>query len=386
MNGGVCVANRQERAQGSIMLAEYEDAIRDTDVLPENDPKPVLMGLYGEVGGIMSTTKKHVREAEAYPGYRRAAEEEFGDALWYLSAYCRRLHFSLNEIFRDATQGPEFRSECAASDFASGPVAYIAVPASSMSIDEALFRLGIAAADLLALRDDAAAVKASLREFARSYLDALHASKLSFSDVVLMNITKTQGAFLPPIEAELPVFDADFDEEERIPSTFRIQINQRHTGRSYLRWNNVFIGDPLTDNISDPDGYRFHNVFHLAHAAILHWSPVFRGLIKQKRKSNEPYDEKEDGGRAIVIEEGLTAWIFSRAKELNFFEGQDRISFGMLKIIQDFTAGYEVSQCPLKLWERAILDGYSVFRSIRDAQGGWVIGDRSTRNIRYEPL
>ena len=29
-------------------------------------------------------------------------------------------------------------------------------------------------------------------------------------------------------------------------------------------------------------------------------------------------DEAQDGGRAIVVEEGLTAWIFSRAKELNF--------------------------------------------------------------------
>ena len=58
----------------------------------------------------------------------------------------------------------------------------------------------------------------------------------------------------------------------------------------------------------------------------------------------------------------------------------------MLKTIQDFTAGYEVSQCPLKLWERAILDGYNVFRKVRDAQGGWVVGDRKTRTIQYEPL
>jgi hypothetical protein len=43
--------------------------------------------------------------------------------------------------------------------------------------------------------------------------------------------------------------------------------------------NGVFIGDPLTDNIRDPDGYRFHDVFHFARAAILHWSPTFRALI-----------------------------------------------------------------------------------------------------------
>jgi hypothetical protein len=49
-------------------------------------------------------------------------------------------------------------------------------------------------------------------------------------------------------------------------------------------------------------------------------------------------------------------------------------------------AGYEVSRCPLKLWERAILDGYSVFRQIHAANGGWIIGDRALRTIGYAPL
>jgi hypothetical protein len=148
----------------------------------------------------------------------------------------------------------------------------------------------------------------------------------------------------------------------------------------------VFIGDPLTDNISDPDGYRFHDVFHFSYAAILHWSPVTRSLIKHKRKSKPTYDEEQDGGRAIVVEEGLTAWIFSRAKELNFFENQDKISLGMLKTIAQFVSGYEVEKCPLKLWEKAILQGYSVFRQIKGAQGGWIVGDRVLRTISYEAL
>ena len=58
----------------------------------------------------------------------------------------------------------------------------------------------------------------------------------------------------------------------------------------------------------------------------------------------------------------------------------------MLKTIGEFVAGYEVEKCPLKLWERAILDGYAVFRQLRAAQGGWIIGDRTHRTIRYEPL
>jgi len=37
-------------------------------------------------------------------------------------------------------------------------------------------------------------------------------------------------------------------------------------------------------------------------------------------------------------------------KDLNYFEGHERIAYGILKTIQEFTLGYEVSRCPLKLW------------------------------------
>ena len=150
--------------------------------------------------------------------------------------------------------------------------------------------------------------------------------------------------------------------------------------------NGVFIGDPLTDNILDPDDYRFHDVFHFAHAAILHWSPTFRALIKHKRKSNPKVDEAQDGGRAVVVEEGLTAWIFARAKELNYFDGQKRLSFELLKTVQQFVTGYEVAACPLSLWEIAILRGYDVFRQVRAHQGGTIVCDRTRRTIDYQQL
>jgi hypothetical protein len=119
----------------------------------------------------------------------------------------------------------------------------------------------------------------------------------------------------------------------------------------------------------------------------LHWSPTFRALIKHKRKSDPKVDEEQDGGRAIVVEEGLTAWIFSRAKQLEFFEDQKKgLSFDMLKTIQEFVNGYEVQDCPLKLWEDAILQGYDVFRKVRANNGGIVIGDRGNRKVTYKPL
>jgi hypothetical protein len=185
----------------------------------------------------------------------------------------------------------------------------------------------------------------------------------------------------------LPTFDARFPEDQQLPQHFEITIDQRgKTPRSYLRMNGVFVGDPLTDNIRDPDGYRFHDVFHFAHAAILHWSPTFRALIKHKRKDDPIVDEAQDSGRAIVVEEGLTAWIFARAKELNFFAGQNSISFDLLKTVQQFVSGYEVEECPLSLWEIAILKGYEVFRQIKENNGGIVNCDRPARTIQYVPL
>lgn len=97
-------------------------------------------------------------------------------------------------------------------------------------------------------------------------------------------------------------------------------------------------------------------------------------------------DEAQDSGRAIVVEEGLTAWIFSRAKELNFFAGQNGISFDLLKTVQQFVSGYEVEACPLSLWEIAILKGYEVFRQVKQNSGGVVIGDRAARTINYRTL
>jgi len=371
--------------EGSLLLSEYASEVAATDVLSPTDFNPVLQGLYGEVGGIMSTAKKHVREKSAYPGFRRAAEEEFGDTLWYLAAICRRMEIPLDVVFAEAANHGDFKNIGAASDIAAGALAYIAVPAAApASLDATLVRLGQAAAALLGngpVRDDVVT-------FARAYLDAIHASELAFSDVARGNLRKARGAFIEPQATDLIGldFDSEFGIEEQLPREFKIRVNQRGSGKSYLQWNDVFIGDPLTDNIADRDGYRFHDVFHFAYAAILHWSPVIRALIKHKRKSQSRYDEEQDSGRAIVVEEGLTAWIFSRAKELNYFENQEKVSLGILKTIEEFVSGYEVEKCPLKLWEKAILDGYSVFRQIKKNQGGWIIGNRKERTLQYMPL
>jgi len=380
-------SSRAMKREGSLLPSDYAVGIAATDVLDLSDFDSVLQGLYGEVGGIMATAKKRVREKFAsYSGFKKAAEEEFGDTLWYLAAICRRLNIPLEDIFAEAANHGNFKNVAAASDITKGVLAYIAVPtAATASPNATLVRLGQSAAALLGSSPPA---RADLVLFARAYLDAIHAAELAFSEVARTNLLKARGAFLEPRAEDLAEldFDSEFEIEEQLPREFRIRVKQRSNGKSYLQWNGVFIGDPLTDNIADRDDYRFHDVFHFANAAILHWSPVMRALIKHKRKSNPKFDEEQDSGRAIVVEEGVAAWIFSKAKELNFFEGQKKVSLGILKTIGEFVSGYEVEKCPLKLWEKAILEGYSVFRQLKNNQGGWIIGNREQRTISYMPL
>jgi NTP pyrophosphatase (non-canonical NTP hydrolase) len=368
----------------AILLRDYAGQVAPTDKLPLHDLKPVLYGLFGEVGSIMTTAKKNYRESEAYKGYRAALEEEFGDTIWYLAALCRRVEISIDEAFEGMFQDGHIA--IAATDLNIGPIASVALTSVNPDLGAVLLRLGEAAADLLSLESDRSSAISKIGVFAGLYVEALQAAKLSFARVLLLNIEKVRGRFLQATTQSLPTFDRGFPKDEQIPDRFEIHIVERANGKCYLRWNGVFLGDPLTDNIGDRDGYRFHDVFHFSHAAVLHWSPVFRALIKHKRKSNPDVDESQDGGRAIVAEEGLTAWVFARAKMQNFFEDQDSLSFDLLKTLQQFVAGYEVAQCPLQLWENSILQGYKVFRHIQKAQRGIVIGDRGKRSLTFKPL
>lgn len=374
-----------EELNGAIQLQEYEKVIVGTDKFSIEEVNPILLGLYGEVGSIMAASKKYRREKKAYPSYKEAVEEEFGDVLWYFAALCRRLNIELADVF-DAASDETGIKIISANDQENAPITQIIESAQVESLDSALIEVGYMAAQLLKIEKDSSDIREHLVGFARLYLQAIQSTGLSFAKVVKGNLIKALGRFSSPDKDSLPDFDAEFSEEEQLPRYFEIHITQRKSGQSYLRWNGVFIGSPLTDNIRDSDGYRFHDVFHLAFTAILHWSPTFRALIKHKRKSDPIFDEAQDGGRAIVVEEGLTAWLYSYSKGLNYFEGHDSVSFDALKTIEKFVHGYEVDKCPLNLWEDAILQGYSVFRQVRKNNGGIVIGDRKNRTISYRPI
>src|SRR6266702_3137676 len=117
-----------ETQHRSILLVEYMNQVEPTDRFSSEDLQPILLGLFGEVGSIMATAKKLHREKEVYSGYRNAVEEEFGDALWYFAALCRRLNLRVDDILSDAASGDEYATQIAANDLISGPISRVVTP------------------------------------------------------------------------------------------------------------------------------------------------------------------------------------------------------------------------------------------------------------------
>ena len=189
-----------------------------------------------------------------------------------------------------------------------------------------------------------------------------------------MNLRKIHSRW-PEKRVPSPFFDEKFPEEEQLPRELGIEFRQvQRDGKvtAILRCHGLNFGDRLTDNIEQPDFYQFHDAFHFAYAVYLGWSPVIRQLLKCKRKSDPSVDENQDGARARIIEKAVSTIVFSRAKEMNYYDGIDHVDYDLLKAIQEFIQGFEVADVPLWQWETAILEGYRVFRSLRDHEGGHV--------------
>ena len=40
----------------------------------------------------------------------------------------------------------------------------------------------------------------------------------------------------------------------------------------------------------------------------------------------------------------------------------------------------------MNLWEKCIIDGYGVFRQVRENKGGMIVGDRDNRTLCFQKL
>lgn len=193
---------------------------------------------------------------------------------------------------------------------------------------------------------------------------------LTLEDVAKHNLDKTQRRWRPSTGRgeQRRLLDEDFPELERLPRQMDVSIDSCESGRVDVFINGKVFGDPLRDNRYEDDGYRFHDIFHLAYASVLGWSPTLRALMHRKRKSDPKVDEVEDGGRAIVIEEGISAMVFSYAERRDFLDGAGVVNYELLRTIKEMTSHLEVRCRTEGDWEHAIIKGFEIWRQVR-AQG-----------------
>lgn len=210
-------------------------------------------------------------------------------------------------------------------------------------------------------------------------------NEIDLEQVARENIEKNHLRWVK--SQEYPDFDSLFDRHERLPRDFEIFLDINEKGGASLEFMGNPFGDFLTDNSEVEDGYRFHDIFHLAFVSHLGWSPVLRGkkFFNCKRKSNRLIDEVEDGGRAAVIEEAVSALIFNESKKFADDKEVSYVGQGLLKLIAQLTSHLEVKECTHTQWEKAILNALDVWRSVKKNPKGVFVGSRDQRVLNFIP-
>jgi len=211
---------------------------------------------------------------------------------------------------------------------------------------------------------------------------------LSLDEVAETNLKKTAGRW-KDVVTKAKRFDDDMPPSQRLPRKFEIVLTQnRIDGRmkAVMFMGDQLLGDPLTDNADEADGYRFHDAFHIAFLTTLGWSPVLRKLMGRKRRTNKTKDETEDGGRAIVIEEGIAALVFEYGSSNGLSSGKHILDDELLITIQQMTRRLEVKDQSGYEWQKAILTGWKTFSKLKKARGGRIICDLDKQSVRVLKL
>ena len=359
-------------------------------------------GYFGQVGSLMSAVKRSKRDFLGSSAME-FSREEIGDALWYLCALAVTTGVTAEELglacLRELHE--RFRAlshaEWPTPTFRQGDGVIAAQRVGDLGDVAAVLREVAYQAGVLLHADEPQGdfrchphPDKQLGKLAAGLALAAERCETTLEAAAEYNLIKTKRRWPGENPVPHPLLDERYEKHEQFQRRFTVRFDQRGTPDRPIVTQSiegVFVGDSLTDNISDGDGYRFHDVFHLAYVAHLGWSPVVRALLKRKRKSDKKVDENEDGARAQIIEEGIATWIFNHAKGYKFYEDvkEGQLDHELLKQVDQMVKGYEVDKVPLWQWERAILSGMEVFRNLLSHGGGSVTVDMLNRKLGYTP-
>jgi NTP pyrophosphatase (non-canonical NTP hydrolase) len=220
--------------------------------------------------------------------------------------------------------------------------------------------------------------------------------KLSLNHIARQNLAKVEDRWSTSPGARR-LYDDELPEDQQLPRRFEYSFEHRSIDGvakvvmvDRLSGDSLeTTGDPLTDNAYEDDGYRFHDVLHLAFAACLGWSPVLRKLLRNQKKlanrTPKKVDDVEDGGRARVVEEGIAFAGYVYAADHDYLAGVEAVDWQLLRHIRQMTSRLEVRNRTTKEWNDVLLRGFAVWRDLRRHGGGTVRGDLATRTVEFIP-
>lgn len=427
-------------------VSDYVHFVEGSDLAKKNKPQErfeiALYGLAGEIGSLVAAVKKRLLAAgrQNWDLPNDEIMEELGDSIWYCFALADALGDPGQFLRLDIAN---LRAEIGAGDerastirkvlgdnrtdqfLAESPVFDDAWNAGTATLDEyqrlafmtsrtsedQLVEVCLAVLQQLLAELFRAKLPPIEKELNRQLPDrdpvkvlgetAWHLSalaslyKLRLSHVAAQNIAKLNRRF--GRDKPTPLKDEDHPQSEQIPRRFEIIFVTIAKGRSRMYFEGRRLGDDLTDNAYADDGYRFHDVMHLALAAKLGWSPVLRKLMGRKRRSDQQIDEVEDGARAAIVEEAVIKAIHAEGVRLAalqsaeagppkhlFANGAD-ISFSFLRRLTNFVAGLEAEKNHYWEWEDAIISGFDIFHRLCSEGQGTVTIDLEARTMTFSP-
>ena len=243
---------------------------------------------------------------------------------------------------------------------------------------------------------------------------------LNLNDIAVYNLKKTKDLWGKDNQKR-ELYDESFPIDQQLPREFSYKIEDKEgkttltdikTGRQ--------IGNNLTDNSYNDDGYRYHDIMHLTFMAHFGWSPVLRKLLRSKeqekgiqkllclcikihipplknsrkpiikgREKREGFSpDAEDGGKAQIIDETIVLMSYLHATTQYNFPQNGNIPFsgGDLKFIQRMVHELEVKDISTNEWIRVIKLGFENWKKLIDHNGGIIHGDLNKKTISVELL
>lgn len=432
-----------------MLVSAYNEFVKKTDQYKDKTPAErraiALYGIVGEIGSLVSAVKKKLLAEDGEHHWNKANDEivgELGDVIWYCFSLAqienvgRQVNILTNDIalLKRELSGKNERAQkvhaaldvsrkdaflAAAKDLPRTPelrfadyqeLAFLTARTNGRVLLEVclavlwqlaaeLLRLTLPAIELtLNKRVADRRVNVVLGEIAWHLAAIASVYGISLDAVVEANERKV--SFRAERSDPTPLHDLQDDPSEQLPRQMAvsfISVSPEHT-RMYV--GGKMLGNTLDDNSYVDDGYRFHDVMHLACIAYLGWSPVQRGFLRRKRKSRkDKTDAVEDGARAKLVEEVVLKAIHSEGVRLSkesgrppaagevvrLFPTRSAITFRLLKAVQEHVDGLEVSKNKFWEWEDAIYNGADIFHQLRCEQQGTVTLDMEKRTLTFSP-